>query len=201
MEIEYIIIIIIISIEVWDWKGTRSGNDFAFGKCLKCFRIYCKKVCINGKRLGLGQNKKKGLNEFLEVWFCLRFFSETCVYDFFFKTHGVYTRLCVQLTKTTWIDMIVGTMVQCFRYVTFIGRCGSFGVFQIQMGFYLWIIVVSFISCNFWVKNRFCMCFWDPNGSLFWHNGVEFCVFPFLGHNSISYFFQIRMWVYVSIMV
>ena len=128
------------------------------------------------------------------------FFRNLCVW-FFFKTHGVYTRLCIQSTKTTWIDMIVGTMVQCFRYVTFIGRCGSFGVFQIRMGFYLWIIVVSFISCHFWDKNLFCMFFWDPNGSLFGHNGVKFCVLPFLGHNSISYFFQIRMWVYVSIMV
>ena len=77
MEIEYTIII--ISIEVRDWKGTRAGDDFAFGKCLKCFRIYCKKVCINGKHLGLGQNKKKGLNQFGGMILSEIFFRNLCV--------------------------------------------------------------------------------------------------------------------------
>ena len=67
MEVEYLIII--FHIEVRDRKGKRTGNTFTFGKCLECFRIYCKKVykCINGKHSSLGKYKKKGLNQFLEI--------------------------------------------------------------------------------------------------------------------------------------
>ena len=45
-------------------------------------------------------------------------------------------------------------------------------------------IMVSFMYYHFWDTILF-RIFSDSNGGLFWHNGVKFCVLPFLGHNSI----------------
>ena len=102
MEIEYPTII--FHIEVRDRKGTRTGNDSASGKCPQCFRIDCKKVCINGKHSGLGQFPKL---------VCLIFFKNT--WRLYSVVHSINQD---HSDRSLWQYMLA----QCFRYFTFIGR-------------------------------------------------------------------------------